>query len=266
MNITSAQPSSSHACNISNIEFDLRFDLRSHMQHHHNQKALQVLVVKKEADVVKKLKQAKVEGKMPVLKKEKKIPAVKVVKKVKKEAFLTVKEEVAPVTKKEVPMEQDTITSSPAAKFDEAMMEEYDEDAVEDEFLEELAEKKILSPQKKFNKQNKATNKQKDGNLKIDGQETKKELWGSEEDGGWYAGSDKIVARFKLKDLVLNLGKEAFPSQVDWMNYICPYLKAVNPNAKESHVYILAKAKWFEAQRKRGLKGRKILINKYANY
>ena len=63
---------------------------------------------------------------------------------------MTVKEEVALVTKKEVPMEQDTITSSPAAKFDEAMMEEYDEDAVEDEFLEELAEKKILSPQKKF--------------------------------------------------------------------------------------------------------------------
>ena len=56
---------------------------------------------------------------MPVFKKEKKIPAVKVVKKVKKELFLTVKEEVAPVPKKEekeVPMEQDTITSS--LKFD----------------------------------------------------------------------------------------------------------------------------------------------------
>ena len=167
-------------------------------------------------------------------------------------------------------MEQDTITSSPAAKFDEAMMEEYDEDAaVEDEFLEELAEKKILSPQVKFNKQNKATNKQKDRNLKIGRQEKNKELWGGEEDGGWYASSEKIVARFKLKDLVLDLGKEAFPSQVDWMNYICPYLKALNPNAKESHVYILAKAKWFEAQRKWGLKvakGRKIVINKYANY
>ena len=235
MNITSAQLSSSHACNICNIEFDLRFDLRSHTQQHHNQKALQVPVVNKEEEVVKKLKQAKVEGKMPLLKKEKKIPAVKVVKKVK--------EEVAPVTKKEekeVPMEQDTITSSPAAKFDEAMMEEYDEDAVEDEFLEELVEKKILSPQKKINKQNKATNKQKDGNLKIERQETKKELWGREEDGGWYASSEKIVARFKLKDLELNLGKEAFPSQVDWLNYICPYLKALNPNtSKESHVYIL---------------------------
>ena len=212
MNITSAQLSSSHACNICNIEFDLRFDLRSHTQQHHNQKALQVPVVNKEEEVVKKLKQAKVEGKMPLLKKEKKIPAVKVVKKVKKEAFLTVKEEVAPVTKKEVPMEQaDTITSSPAAKFDEAMMEEYDEDYVEDEFLEELAEKKILSPQKKFNKQNKGTNKQKDGNLKIERQETKKELWGSEEDGGWYASSEKIVARFKLKDLVINLERK--PSQ-----------------------------------------------------
>ena len=91
MNITSAQLSSSHACNICNIEFDLRFDLRSHMQQHHNQKALQVPVVKKEEEVVKKLKQAKVEGKMPVLKKGKKISAVKVVKKVKKELFLTVK-------------------------------------------------------------------------------------------------------------------------------------------------------------------------------
>ena len=143
MNITSGQPSSSHACNICNIEFDLRFDLRSHTQQHHNQKALQVPVVKKEEEVVKKLKQEKVEGKMSVLKKDKKIPAVRVVTKVKKGSFLTVKEEVAPVTKKEekeVPMEQDTITSSPAAKFDEAMMEEYDEDAVEDEFLEELAE------------------------------------------------------------------------------------------------------------------------------
>ena len=119
MNITSAQLSSSHACNICNIEFDLRFDLRSHTQQQHNQKALQVPVVKKEEEVVKKLKQEKVEGQMPVLKKDKKIPAVKVVKKVKKEAFLTVKEEVAPVTKKEekeVPMEQDTITSS--LKFD----------------------------------------------------------------------------------------------------------------------------------------------------
>ena len=122
------------------------------MQQHHNQKALQVPVVKKEEEVVKKLKQEKVEGKMPVLKKDKKIPSVKVVTKVKKGSFLTVKKEVAPVTKKEVPMEQDTTTSSPAAKFDEAMMEEYDEDAVEDEFLEELAEKKFFSPQKKFNK------------------------------------------------------------------------------------------------------------------
>ena len=112
---------------------------------------------------------------------------------------------------KEVPMEQDTITSSPAAKFDEAMMEEYDEDAVEDEFLEELAEKKILSPQNKSNKQNKATNKQKDGNLKIERQETKKELWGSEEDVGWYASSEKIITRFELKDLVLN--PERRPSQ-----------------------------------------------------
>ena len=95
MNITSAKLSSSHACNICNIEFDLRFDLRSHMQQHHNQKALQVPVVKKEEEVVKNLKQEKVEGKMSVLKKDKKIPAVNLVKKVKKGSFLT----VAPVTR-----------------------------------------------------------------------------------------------------------------------------------------------------------------------
>ena len=55
-----------------------------------------------------------------------------------------------------------------------------------------------------------------------------------------------------MKDLVLNLGREAFPSQVkigdfnnfafkitlkffdqgDWLNYVCPYLKALNPKAK----------------------------------
>ena len=101
MNITSAQLSSSHACNICNIEFDLRFDLRSHTQQHHNQKTLQVPVVNKEEEVVKKLKQAKVEGKMHLL---------------KKESCLAVKEEeVAPVTKmeeKEVAREQDAISIS----------------------------------------------------------------------------------------------------------------------------------------------------------
>ena len=213
---TSAQLSSSHSCNICNIEFDLRFDLRSHMQQQHNQmkkekKPLEMATIKEEVEVKKKPKQAKVEGKVPAaaLKKEKKIPAVKVMKKVKKEAFLTVKEEVAPVVikkvveKEEVPMEQDTIVT--AAKFDEAMMEEYDEDAVGDEFLEELTESKIATPLKNINKQlvdNRATNnqaietnKQTDEKKKVYAEQTNKQLWGREEDGGWYASSAKIVSR-----------------------------------------------------------------------
>ena len=218
MTTTSAELSSSHACNICNIEFDLRFDLRSHMQQQHNQakaekKPLEMRAIKKEVDEVKKKpKQAKVDGKVqPALKKEKKIPAVKVMKKVKKEVILTTKEEVAPVTKKEkeeVPMEQDTVVT--AAKFDEAMMEEYDEDAVGDEFLEELTEQKVAtSPLKNFKKQSvqnqstnnqesksNAANKQTEEKKPVDlHQKKNKKLWGTEEDGGWYASSAKIVAR-----------------------------------------------------------------------
>ena len=215
MTTTSAELSSSHACNICNIEFDLRFDLRSHMQQQHNQakaekKPLEMAVIKKEVDEVKKKpKQAKVDGKVqPALKKEKKIPAVKVMKKVKKEVLLTTKEEVAPVTKKEeVPMEQDTVVT--AAKFDEAMMEEYDEDAVGDEFLEELTEQKVATPPlKNFNKQSvqnqstnkqetksNAANKQTEEKKPVDLHQKNKQLWGTEEDGGWYASSAKIVAR-----------------------------------------------------------------------
>ena len=121
---------------------------------------------------------------------------------------MTVKEEVAPVVikkveKEEVPMEQDTIVT--VAKFDEAMMEEYDEDAVGDEFLEELTESKIATPLKNINKQlvvNRATNnqaietnKQADEKKKVYAEQTNKQLWGREEDGGWYASSAKIVSR-----------------------------------------------------------------------
>ena len=223
MTTTSAELSSSHACNICNIEFDLRFDLRSHMQQQHNQakaekKPLEMRAIKKEVDEVKKKpKQAKVDGKVqPALKKEKKIPAVKVMKKVKKEVILTTKEEVAPVTKKEeVPMEQDTVVT--AAKFDEAMMEEYDEDAVGDEFLEELTEQKVATPPlKNVNKQSvqnqstnkqetksNAANKQTEEKKPVDlHQKKNKQLWGTEEDGGWYASSAKIVARSDF-DLII---------------------------------------------------------------
>ena len=185
------------------------------MQQQHDQKKaekkpLEMPAIKEEVEVKKKPKQAKMDCKLPALKKEKKIPAVKVMKKVKKEVFLTAKEEVALVTKKkvevEVAMEQDIVST--AAKFDEAMMEEYDEDAVGDEFLEELTEKKVATPPKKINKQlvgnhatnsqaiaHNVTNKQKDENEQIYTKQTNKQLWGAEEDGGWYASSAKIIAR-----------------------------------------------------------------------
>ena len=293
-------------CNI-NIDFALRFDLRSHMQQQHGEQKQekkpleQPPVVKKEKDGVKKekglkkekevkrekegakkeegmkkSKQLKVEGELPAMvKKEKKIPVMKKVKKEvapdlkkmdlevpmeedtnSKNDLLTAKEEVAPtvikkkekVTKgkkvkkeEEVAMEQDT-----SAKFDEAMMEEYDDNPyVEDEFLEEMVEKKAdqspplnnqpiesTTTNKPIKKQPKNTNAEKPKH-NADVQQPKKQLWGTEADGGWYASSAKIVDRFffknnsnfcscsqnasfrfKLKDLELNLGKEAFPNQV----------------------------------------------------
>ena len=226
---------------------------------------------------MKKSKQLKVEGELPAMvKKEKKIPVMKKVKKEvapdlkkmdlevpmeedtnSKNDLLTAKEEVAPtVIKKkekvskgktvkkeeeeEVAMEQDT-----SAKFDEAMMEEYDDNPyVEDEFLEEMVEKKAdkspplnnqpiesTTTNKPIKKQPKNTNAEKPKH-NADVQQSKKQLWGTEADGGWYASSAKIVDRFflqnfslffcsqnaafrfKLKDLELNLGKEAFPNQV----------------------------------------------------
>ena len=200
------------------------------MQQQHDQKKAEKkplempAIIKEEVEVKKKkLKQAKVDAKLPALKKEKKIPAVKVMKKVKKEVFLTAKEEVAPMTKnkkkeeEEVAMEQDNVPT--AAKFDEAMMEEYDEDAVGDEFLEELTEKKVATiPPKNINKQlveNQATNnqaiksnltnkqasksnitnEQNDESKQVDTEQRNKQLWGAEEDGGWYASSAKIIAR-----------------------------------------------------------------------
>ena len=99
-------------------------------------------------------------------------------------------------------MEQDTVVTAP--KFDEAMMEEYDEDAVGDEFLEELTEKKVATPPKNINKQlvenkqvkkSKAASKQTEEKKAVDLLQRKKQLWGTEEDGGWYASSAKIVSR-----------------------------------------------------------------------
>ena len=125
-------------------------------------------------------------------------------------------------------------------------MEEYDDNPyVEDEFLEEMVEKKAdqspplnnkpiesTTTNKPVKKQPKNTNAEKPKH-NADVQQSKKQLWGTEADGGWYASSAKIVDRFflpifsdfrscsqnavfrfKLKDLELNLGKEAFPNQV----------------------------------------------------
>ena len=90
-------------------------------------------------------------------------------------------------------------------------------------------------------------------------------LWGKEADGAWYASSKTIAARFQLKDVQLKLSKDAFKDQIEWVNYICPYLKTFNPAAKPAHIYILAKAKWFEAQRVQAAqavrKGRKVMVN-----
>ena len=95
---------------------------------------------------------AKSSQKTPSKRKEKRGKKISSVKVIKKETFLTAKEEVDPVTKKEkvdVPMvEQDTITT--AAKFDEAIMEEYDEDSF---FEDELTEEKVATPLKNKNKQ-----------------------------------------------------------------------------------------------------------------
>ena len=92
-------------------------------------------------------------------------------------------------------------------------------------------------------------------------------LWGKEADGAWYASSKTIAARFQLKDVQLKLSKDAFKEQIEWVNYICPYLKTFNPAAKPAHIYILAKAKWFEAQRAQSVqaqavrRGRKVMVN-----
>ena len=200
----------------------------------------------KKEEGMKKSKQLKVEGELPAMvKKEKKIPVMKKVKKEvaqdlknlkkmdlevpmeedtnSKKDLLTAKEEVAPtvikkkekVTKgkkvkkeeEEVAMDQDT-----SAKFDEAMMEEYDDNPyVEDEFLEEMVEKKAdqspplnnqpiesTTTNKPIKKQPKKTNAEKPKH-NADVQQPKKQLWGTEADGGWYASSAKIVDRFFLQ-------------------------------------------------------------------
>ena len=100
--------------------------------------------------------------------------------------------------------------------------------------------------------------------VKEEEQRDARVLWGREADGAWYASSKRIAARFQLKDVQVSLSKDAFKEQVAWVNYICPYLKTFNPFAKPAHIYILAKAKWFEAQRVQAQavrKGRKVLLN-----
>ena len=117
-----------------------------------------------------------------------------------------VREEEVAIRDEEIPMEQDTIVTP--AKFDEAMMEEYDEDAVGDEFLEELT-----TPLKNINKQSTnnqmvKTNRQTEEKKSVDLQQMKKkQLWGGEEDGCWYASSAKIVSRspFHLSNLLMLL-------------------------------------------------------------
>ena len=66
-------------------------------KHHHNQKALQVPVVKKEADVVKKPKQEKVDD--ACVEEGKEDPGCESGEEGEERVVLTVKEEVAPVTK-----------------------------------------------------------------------------------------------------------------------------------------------------------------------
>ena len=109
----------------------------------------------------------------------------------------------------EVAMDQDT-----SAKFDEAMMEEYDDNPyVEDEFLEEMVEKEVdkspplnnkpiesTTTNKPIKKQPKYT-KAEQPKHNADVQQPKKQLWGTEADGGWYASSAKIVDRFFFKKI-----------------------------------------------------------------
>ena len=70
------------------------------------------------------------------------------------------------------------------------------------------------------------------------------ELWGS----AWYASSATIAARFGLTDGPMQLGRQAFPRQADWLAYVGPHPRVANPQARRAHVFMLAKAKWFEAQ------------------
>ena len=86
------------------------------------------------------------------------------------------------------------------------------------------------------------------------------ELWG----GAWYASSATIAARFGLTDVPMQLGRQAFPRQADWLAYVCPHLRVANPQARRAHVFMLAKAKWFEAQAAAARLGRgaKVVVNK----
>ena len=120
-------------------------------------------------------------------------------------------------------------------KFDEAMIEDYNEDELVEEELEEEA-----MPVK---------------------QEVKQELWG----GAWYASSATLAARFELQDVAMQLGRQAFPRQAEWLAYVCPHLRAANPQARRAHLFMLAKAKWFEADGAAATRlgrGARVVVNK----
>ena len=206
---------STHVCTTCNIEFDLRLQLKDHMAKMHESLG---------GSQTKQPRASTVQMELAAPPKPK-IQPIKIVKKVQ------------PAVEK---MEPET------PKFDETMIEDYNEDeVVEDECLEEMLEAKPVKTE-------------------IKDEEKPGQLWGEEADRAWYATSKQISARFRLRDVPLSLGREAFRSQGEWLAYVCPYLRAASPGARPSQVLLLARAKWFEARRSSGqriARGRKILLN-----
>jgi len=79
----------------------------------------------------------------------------------------------------------------------------------------------------------------------------------------WFASSEEICNRFKLRDLSIEIGREGFRGMGDFIHYICTNIRNRNPKARAGHIYILAKAKWFETPTNinRVRKGKKITVN-----
>ena len=262
---SSSLPASGHVCTICNLDFDLRLQLKSHMASMH---------------------QSLGGGEAKQPRKEVKPAPVRIIKKV---PVSVVKEE-----------EEERMEPAPAPplKFDETMIEDYnegevveEEDDVEDD--EEMADTKppkhededevlqdLLARRSSVGLQDDRVVQ--GGILKQGVREVQESrevqgvrgvqggrgvLWGGEEDGAWYASSTAVARRFGLRDTGLGLGREAFRLQEDWLAYVCPLLRVANPGARLQHVFILAKAKWFEAQRVKAIrvrKGRKVLVNTMA--